>query len=179
MYPQCCSFYHIRHLWSIRCDLDLDSAKLLATALASSRLIYCNALLYGIVDSDLTKLQHVQNRLARVVTKSPLFTRSTPMLCSLHWLQVNSGIMFKIILLTWKILNEKQSVYLHSRLTPSLPPLPSLRSSKGIRLSVPRVKTMPGARAVHSCALSPWNNLPPSVRSAISVVTFNKYMKTF
>ena len=34
---------------------DLDSAILLATALVSSRLDYCNSLLYGIADIDLTK----------------------------------------------------------------------------------------------------------------------------
>ena len=43
-------FYHMRDLRRIRCHLDLDSAKLLATALASSRLDYCNSLLYGIAD---------------------------------------------------------------------------------------------------------------------------------
>ena len=37
--------------------LDLDSAKLLATALVPSRLDYCNSLLYGIADIDLTRLQ--------------------------------------------------------------------------------------------------------------------------
>ena len=40
----------------IRHHLDLDSAKLLATALVSSRLDYCNSILYGIADIDLTRL---------------------------------------------------------------------------------------------------------------------------
>ena len=66
--------------------LDLNGAKLLANALVSSRLNYCNSLLSGITDTDLTKLQRVQNRLAHVVTKSPPFTRSVPLLRSLHCL---------------------------------------------------------------------------------------------
>ena len=40
----------------ICCHFDLDSAKLLATVLVSSRLNYCNSLLYGIADIDLTRL---------------------------------------------------------------------------------------------------------------------------
>ena len=51
------SFYHI---WDLRCIhhyLDLGIAKLRANALVSSRLDYCNSLLCGIADSDLTKLQ--------------------------------------------------------------------------------------------------------------------------
>ena len=51
-------FYHMQDLRHIRHHLDLDSAKLLATALVSSRLHYCNSLLYGIADIDLTRLQH-------------------------------------------------------------------------------------------------------------------------
>ena len=80
--------YHIRDLRCIRYHLDLDSAKLLANALVSSRLDYCNSLLSGIAETDLTKLQRVLNRLARVVTKSPPFTRSVPLLRSLHWFVV-------------------------------------------------------------------------------------------
>ena len=46
----------MRDLRHIRRHLDLDGAKLLATALVSSRLDYCNSLLYGIADIDLTRL---------------------------------------------------------------------------------------------------------------------------
>ena len=74
----------MRDLWRVRRYLDLDSAKLLATALVSSRLDYCNSLLYGIADTDVTKLQRVQNRLACIVAKSPPFTDSVPLLRSLH-----------------------------------------------------------------------------------------------
>ena len=107
----CSSFYHMRDLWRIRRHLDLDSAKLLATALMASRLDYCNSLLYGTADIDLTRLQHVQNQLARLVTKSPPLTRSITLLCSLHWLPVRLGILFKINLFTYKTLREKQPVY--------------------------------------------------------------------
>ena len=81
-------FYHMQDLWRIHHHLDLDSAKLLATALVSSHLGYCNSHLYGIADIDLTRLQRVQNQLARLVTTFPPFTRSIPLLRSLHWLPV-------------------------------------------------------------------------------------------
>ena len=170
-------FYHMWDLRRIRHHLDPDSAKLLATALVSSRLDYCNSLLYGIADIDLIRLQHVQNQLACLVTKSPPFTRSIPLLRSLHWLPVRFRILFKINLLTYKTLREKQPVYLHSMLAASIPSR-SLRSNNDNSLSVPRVKTNTGARDFHSCVLSLWNNLPLSVHSARSVATFKKYLKT-
>ena len=59
----------------------------------------------------------VQNRLACLVTKSPPFTRSVPLLHSLHWLPVRFRLLFKIPLLTYKTLREK-SVFMF---TPCLP----------------------------------------------------------
>ena len=50
-------FYHMRDLRRIHRHLDPDSAKLLAAALVSSRLNYCNSLSYGIADIDLTRVQ--------------------------------------------------------------------------------------------------------------------------
>ena len=80
-------FHHNRDLQCIRCHLDLDNAKLLAHALVSSHLDYCNSLLSDIADTDLTKFQRVQNRLPHVVMKSP-FPCSAQLLHSLYWLQV-------------------------------------------------------------------------------------------
>ena len=170
-------FYHMWDLRHICRHLDLDNAKLLTTALVSSRLDYFNSLLYGIADTDFTRLQRVQNQLACLVTKSLPFTRSIPLLRSLHWLPVRFIILFKINLLTYKSLREKQPVYLHSMLAASIPSR-SLRSNNDNSLSVPRVKTNTGARAFHSCTPSLWNNLPLSVCSANSVATFKKYLKT-
>ena len=93
-------FYHMRDLRRNRRHLDLDSAKLLATGLVSSSLDYCNSLLYGIADIVLTRLQCVQNQLARIVTKSPPFTGSLPLLRSLRWLPIRFTTLFKIDLLT-------------------------------------------------------------------------------
>ena len=68
--------YHIRDLRRIHRHLDLDRAKVLANALVSNRLDWCNLILFGIAETDLTKLQRVLNRVAPVLTKSPPFTNA-------------------------------------------------------------------------------------------------------
>ena len=146
--------------------------------LVSSRLGYCNSLLSRIAETDLTKLQRVLNRLAHAVPKSPPFTRGVPLLRSLHWLPVKYRVHFKICLLTYKALHEEQPVYLRSLIAISLPSR-SLRSNRGITLSIPRIKTNTGSRAFSSCAPSLWNNLSLSVRSATSVATFRRPLKTY
>ena len=79
-----CWFYHIRDLRRIRRFISRSVAKTFATALVSSRLDYCNSLLYNIAQKNIAKLQRVQNCLARVVTRSPRFSRSVPLLKALH-----------------------------------------------------------------------------------------------
>ena len=50
--------------------LDLKTSVLLANALVSSRLDYCNSLFLSLTDFELWRLQLVQNSLCRVVTYS-------------------------------------------------------------------------------------------------------------
>ena len=105
-------FYHMRDIRRIRKYLSLGNAKTLAHAMVTSRLDYCNSLLYGIAAKDIDRLQRIQNCLARVVTKSIPRARSFPLLRRLHWLPVNFRIQFKVNLLTHKTLFTNQPSYL-------------------------------------------------------------------
>ena len=80
-----CYFYHIRDLRCIRRFTSLSVAKPIATALVTSTLHYCNSLLYNTANKDIATLQRV-HCLAKVVTRSLRFSRSVPLLKSLHWL---------------------------------------------------------------------------------------------
>lgn len=170
-------FYHLRDLRRIRRHLSYDSAKALGYALVSSRLDYCNSLLHGLANKQISRLQRVQNRLARIVTKSRPFARSAPLLRSLHWLPVQFRIQFKISLLTYKTMTDGEPSYLNNMLVP-LTPSRTLRSNQGPILSVPRVKTKMGSRAFAFSAPDLWNHLPLSVRSSSSIAVFKKHLKT-
>ena len=158
--------------------MSLSVAKTIATALVSSRLGYCNSLLNNIPIKDITKLQRVQNCLARVVTRSPRFSRSVPLLKSLHWLPVRYRIIFKICTFTYHALSTKQPAYLHSMLTPARQPR-RLRSSGSDLLSVPRVKTNAGTQAFSVATPTLWNSLPDSVKSARNIASFRRNLKTY
>ena len=71
---------HARDLYRIRPLLDLNSSVLLANALVSSRLDYCNSLFISLTDFKLRRLQLVQYSLCRVVTCSLKFSHITPQL---------------------------------------------------------------------------------------------------
>ena len=82
-----------------------EVADSLVHAFISCRLDYCNALLYGIADGQLQRLQSVQNAAARLVTGTQRTDHSMPVLKSLHWLPVRQRITFKLATLVHKCLD--------------------------------------------------------------------------
>ena len=77
----------------------------------------CNSLLYGCRKMQLKKLQYVQNTATRIVTQTRKFDHITPVLFDLHWLPVSYRIVFKILLLVFKSLNNLSPSYLADRLS--------------------------------------------------------------
>ena len=83
------SYMHISNISAFRRMLTKDAAETLVHAFVSSRLDYCNSLLYGLPASTLKKLQLIQNHAARVVTGAWKYDRITPVLRKLHWLPMS------------------------------------------------------------------------------------------
>ena len=98
------------------------------------------ACVYGLPTVEHEKLQRVQNIAARLITGSSRRDHITPVLKNLHWLPVKLRITFKILLLTYKILNGQSPSYLTSLIS-SYKPVRSLRSSDLLLLQVPNVMT--------------------------------------
>jgi hypothetical protein len=126
----------------IRKYLSSDAAQNLIHAFITSRLDNGNSLLAGLPDTLLNRLQKVQNTAARILTKTPKFSHITPILKELHWLPVEKRIQYKILLLTFKCLNNLAPNYLKELLEIYHPPRP-LRSASTLNLKVPvtRLKT--------------------------------------
>ena len=107
-------YFHIRALCQIRASLTIEVSKTIAVAIVGSRLDYCNSLLAGTSVPNLTRLQCVQNTLARVVAQKPWLCHITPVFLDLHWVAVRHRISFKIATLTFRLLQFQQSSYLSS-----------------------------------------------------------------
>ena len=120
--------------------------KTIATSIVSSKLDYCNSILYNIPNREINKVQNVHNCLARAVTHSPRFCSVTPLLKFLHWLPVQFRIKYKICAPTYKVIHTCQPVYLHNLLKP-LNRTRNLRSSDDDQLVVPRVSSKMGDMA--------------------------------
>ena len=96
------SFCYLHNIRWVRKQLSRDSSETLIHAFVSSRLDYCNSLLYGLPQVQIDKIQRVQNAAARLIFEQPKFCHITPVLSQLHWLPIKYRIEFKILLMTFK-----------------------------------------------------------------------------
>ena len=84
----------------------------LIPAFVSSRVDYCNGLLYGLPAYQLDKPQRVQNAAARLIFQGSKYCHVGPLLYNLHWLPVKFRIDFRMLLLTYKAINDLAPFYL-------------------------------------------------------------------
>ena len=148
------AFYHLYNIHRIRKYLSRPAVESLVHAFITSRVDYCNSLLYGLPNSHIMKLQRIQNAAARLVMGLPRFCHVTPLLYHLHWLPISYCIKFKILLLTFKCLDGQAPDYLIKLITARSQLRYSLRSSEGLLLVPPsnNYRSTLGDRAFQSVA---------------------------
>lgn len=153
----------IRHLLN---DKDTES---LMHSIVGSRLDYCNVLLYGVNKSVIQKFQKVQNAAARLISKRRKRDSVSDVLIDLHWLPVEQRIIFKLLVLTYKIVNGIAPQVLCS--------LISLRNEGELLLDNVYLNTNYGRRSFTYAAPRYWNALPINIRRANSVDAFKRATK--
>ena len=66
----------------------------------------------GLPDDHLARLQRILIIAARIITHESHSVSITPILKRLHWLPVNQGIKYKLLVITLKAMNVLAPVYL-------------------------------------------------------------------
>ncbi len=92
------SLFHLRRIAKLKIVLSKTDLEKVIHAFITSCLDYCNVLYSGVCQSSLSRLQLVQNSMARLLTNTKKRDHITPILASLHWLPVKQLIVFKILL---------------------------------------------------------------------------------
>ncbi len=170
-------FLQLYRMYKIRQCLDEEAARSMVHSLITSRLDYCNALYYGLPDVQLNRLWCVQKASARLISNTKKYDHITPIMKRLHWIKYHRRPEFKVLVITYKSLNNMAPSYLSDLLVS--------RDNKGTRrdnqnlLFEPRFKRITyGGRSFSRAAPRLWNNLPLSVRLSPSLDIFKRNLKT-
>ena len=171
-------FYHIRNIGKVRQYITNDACKILVQALVTSHLDYGNALLQGLPQVLIERLQRIQNCAARLITGSRKSEHTTPVLCELHCLPVKYRLGFKVNTFTYKVLNVLAPAYM-SDIVQKHQPTRSLRSTVKSLLVVPVLLTATyGERCFSRHAAVLWNDLPENIKQLNTLNSFKRHLKT-
>ncbi len=172
------SFLSLRDMYKVRQSLPRDATESIVHSFVTTRLDYCNSLYYGLPKKQIKRLQGIQNTAARLVTDTRKYEHITPILRELHWLKVDSRIVFKYLLITYKCLHGLAPKYLSDLLT--VKENRGLRSDNKLLLVVPKSRLVTyGDRAFSHAAPKLWNALPDSVRLSNTLGKFKSRLKTY
>jgi len=89
-----------------------EAARTLVHAFISSRLDYCNSLLYGLPHTLIGKVQSVQNAAAQLLSETRRGDHISSVLRQLHWLPVQRRVDFKLACFGYSSLSGQAPPYL-------------------------------------------------------------------
>ena len=110
-------YYQLRNIGQIRRSINEGACKTLVHALVTSRIDYCNSVLYGLPQTAVQRLQRVQNCAARIVSRTKKYDHITPVLPKLHWLPIVASIrqqfLYRVKLTRDNLTRDKNPLRLH------------------------------------------------------------------
>ena len=162
-------YKQLKDVSSIRHLIEKNHTEMLVHSIISSRLDYCNSLLYGLNKSVIERLQKVQNAAARVVLKLRKRDPIRQEICNLHWLRINERILFKILVMVFKCINNMAPVELSS--------LVSFHSIENCTLRYVFLESVHGRRSFRYSAPRLWNSLPVTIRKLTVLSNFKSKVK--
>ena len=156
----------------LRPYISQDTALRIYKSLIAPHFDYCSGVWYGISKTLSDKLQKLQNRAARIITKSSFDTSASLLLNLLDLDNLSTRRKKQLALAMFKSLHGLFPSYLQNLFVPC-DPVYNLRNMEN-KLSLPKPRTNYLKHGFGYCGAALWNSLPPDLRSADSLSTFKR-----
>jgi hypothetical protein len=173
-------FHQLKNISQLRQYIPKQMLPQLVIATIISRLDFCNALHCALNNTQLRKIQLIQNACARLLSNSKPWEAITPQLQFLHWLPVKFRFVYKLAVYGHKIIyNQNTPSYLKA-MTHIKQPVRLTRSSLVVSFEYPdfNLSTV-GGRSVSVGIHKVWNSLPEILRNCSDFKIFKRDLKTF
>ena len=172
---------NIKKIKCVRHHLNREACEIIVNGLVLSHLDYCNAILCGLPDVSINKMQRVQNIAAKLILKRHWSESSKLVIHELHWLSIRYRIVFKVLCIVHKCIFGNAPMYLKNLLTRNPGSGRTLRSSTNSDnlLIIPRtVRKTFADRSFSVFGPRNWNSLPNDLRLIENYQLFKKKLKT-
>ena len=179
---------HVQHLSSsciaklsqvnrARHAFNKETLLVIINALVMSRIDYCSAVWSSTTDTNLKKVQLIQNYAARIVSGTRKYDHITPVLRELKWLPIKQRLELKNAVIAFKCINGLAPQYLCSKFSKRKDKHKYATRNKE-DLHINKYRTASGQRTFLYRATKIWNSLDTSLKSIVNITTFKKKLKS-
>lgn len=135
---------------------------------------YCATVLFLATDSDLQKMQKLQNRAMRIILHCNKRTRIADMLEALQWLNIKQRIYFNVLLFIYKLLNNKLPLYMCRSVFYNRD-VHSYGTRKIDHFRLPNFTKTSTQNNLYYKGLKLYNELPNEIKDAKNIRQFKKF----
>lgn len=173
------AYFALKQIGKLRPYLSQKACNSAVQSLVMSRMDYTSALLGGLPQIQLYRMQKLQNSAARLITKTKIRDHITPVMRKLHWLPVRSRIKYRLCSYMYKITKKLAPLYMRNDVQPYIPSR-SLRSGKD-KTKLQRVYGKTKFADFDYAVTGPkhWETLPADIRDSDTFSSFRRRLKTF
>ena len=170
--------YNLHTIHELRNVLSKHTTKSLVYAIVSSHMDYCNSVMAGLPMETLKPLQRIQNLAAKLVCRRNCLDSATETLKSLHWLNIEDRILFKVLCIVYRCVNKQGPDFLNEmfNMKETTQTLTS-NNQNYLDILVTKCKSY-GDRAFSVLGVRVWNMLPLDIRNQPTLLSFRKLLKT-
>ena len=169
--------FHLRHINKMSRYLPMPTKESVVNAIITSRLDYCNSLMYGTSINNCIPLQRIHNSAVRLILRRPRSDSAMPLLCVLHFLPVSQRIESKLLVFTYKAVHGDAPKYVSDLVCP-YKPARALHSANNNLLTVLRTHVKAGYKSFVVAAATLWYAQPNNIKTSVCLAIFNARLKT-
>lgn len=158
--------------------LTFDMKKLFHNSYILTTFDYCCTIWGSANKTNLTKVNVLQKRAAKVILQKPNRTPSKELFLQLKWLSFNNRCKYHTAILIYKCVNNQTPEYLNNIITFSQNHKYNLRSATHNDIVNTKANTGYKKRAFSYHSMDIWNSIPIEIRMACSISAFKRQYKT-
>ena len=152
--------------------------KMVANGMFMSYMSYLIPLFGGSSENLIAGLQTLQNRAARLVTKSDWRTSSASMMNQIGWLNVRQLTVLQSLMIIFKTNRDRKPVYLYNKISNKFAVNTRLGANNGIK-DTRRYKSTIASQSFTPRSIKHWNSLPNNIHTESNIVKFKSKLRAW
>ena len=157
-------------LYEIRYALPADTLKCITEGWFQSVLIYCLPLFGGCSEYELDSLQVIQNKIARIITRSHQRRHRADMYDQLEWLTVRQLVMYHTLITIFRIRTTGEPDKLYTIFS---------NENRSSKIIIPMSNLTLYRKSFAYRGIQSWNLLPEDMRNLVKIVQFKRKVKNW